>query len=892
MNNVIKAFILIISLTFTNLGYAVCAYPGLIKVEQPDGRILSIRKIGDEKGYRLVTSDNLPVIYTSSGTYEYAIKDASSINASGVMASNPEERSNEEINWIQDNRVSMDISNVMHHIRRNSPSGPSRVKISDFPSKGHQKTLVVLIEFENKKFSTIPDAYSFYFSLLNEEGFTHQNGANGSARDYFLKCSDGQFDPEFTVVGPVTVSRNYEYYGVNTVEYLDANVAEMVIESCHLIDDLVDFNDYDADNDGYVDNIYFFYAGFGEADSDDYDAIWPHSGYLEENWQKNLTLDGKRINRYTCSNEIRYDSAPDFLPVGIGTFVHEFGHVLGLADHYDTQYASGRSGVNEWDTMAAASYHDNQNTPPLYSAFERAELGWLDYTQLDEKQEGPIYIPVLSRENKAYRINAKGSDNEYFVIENRQLEGWDRTLPGHGVLVWHIDMDEDSWFSNFVNVDPYHQRVDLIEADNQEDPTTLPSDAFPGTLNVTQFKFNSWDTNTLFLFDDVKETYENVRIILGDTPFKPSWPEVTINEIYGTSFYVDWSNSEMGDFFYVTVKNADDLALTKYDNLKFNGPDGLKVEGLDPFSEYKIEIYSTMGSYKSDLIELSVSTSNLEFFETIPEMPFVKEIITEDHISIGWNPVEKADKYIVNAYQEDWSSELEVDFDFSEELSWLPEGWSTSSNVISRSVFGNSSPALRLDNDGDYIMFCYDEVNINSLQFFNQTQNTMNNLIIEYFDHVLNEWRLIKTLEGNINGEVSAVEIGGKNIVRIRFQKQGGYEIIDDIVLNGNKKVLLPLYGDYGEDVGNRLEFTMPAFDSQQIYYFSIVAVRNGIRSLPSPLLKVSANENSIKDIPATNLERVPLDCYDLLGRKVNNNSSGIHIIKYSDGTSRKVLIQ
>ena len=278
MNNIVKTLILIMSLTFTELGYAVCAYPGMLKVKQPDGTELSIKKIGDENGFILLTSDNLPVINTPSGAYEYAIKNASSIYASGVMASNPEERSNEEITWIQTNRGSMDIANMMPLNRRNSPSGPSRVKISDFPSIGRQKTLVVLIEFENKKFSTIPDAHSYYTSLLNEEGFTHQNGANGSARDYFLKCSDGQFDPDFVVVGPVTVSRNYEYYGVNTVEALDANVAEMVTESCQLIDDLVDFNDYDADNDGYVDNIYFFYAGFGEADSDDYDAIWPHSG--------------------------------------------------------------------------------------------------------------------------------------------------------------------------------------------------------------------------------------------------------------------------------------------------------------------------------------------------------------------------------------------------------------------------------------------------------------------------------------------------------------------------------------------------------------------------------------------------------------------------------------
>lgn len=111
------------------------------------------------------------------------------------------------------------------------------------------------------------------------------------------------------------------------------------------------------------------------------DVIWPHSNTLDDGLGYDLRLDGITISRYACSNEIRYGSQP-LMPVGIGTFVHEFGHVLGLLDHYDTSYNSGRTGVSAWDTMAAASYNDNQNTPPTFSAFERAELGWLKYDDI------------------------------------------------------------------------------------------------------------------------------------------------------------------------------------------------------------------------------------------------------------------------------------------------------------------------------------------------------------------------------------------------------------------------------------------------------------------------------------------------------------------------------
>ena len=118
---------------------------------------------------------------------------------------------------------------------------------------------------------------------------------------------------------------------------------EFVREACTLADPLVDFSQYDHNQDGFVDNIYFFYAGKGEADSGDGNAIWPHSAYYADiakeagATQKSLKLDGIEVGNYTCSNEINGTIITP-QPAGIGTFVHEFGHVLGLADHYDIYY--------------------------------------------------------------------------------------------------------------------------------------------------------------------------------------------------------------------------------------------------------------------------------------------------------------------------------------------------------------------------------------------------------------------------------------------------------------------------------------------------------------------------------------------------------------------------
>lgn len=50
-------------------------------------------------------------------------------------------------------------------------------------------------------------------------------GFRGSVRDYFHDQSDGQFDFDIDVVGPVTVSKNYAYYGGNNL-YGDDNHPE------------------------------------------------------------------------------------------------------------------------------------------------------------------------------------------------------------------------------------------------------------------------------------------------------------------------------------------------------------------------------------------------------------------------------------------------------------------------------------------------------------------------------------------------------------------------------------------------------------------------------------------------------------------------------------------
>ncbi len=521
---------------------AVRAISDPIEVVQKDGTSISLIAHGDENGFTTFTTDGIPVVKNAVGIYEYA-DPKNGFRASGIKATSKEFRSVDNNEWLSSNAYPAKIPMLKRTVRKVSVNDNSGyLRISNYPTIGRPKALVVLVEFADCSFTTMDDAYSYYDGMLNEHGFTHKNGANGSARDFYNYSSAGLFDPEFVVVGPVRLSKTVAEYGADLDDKLDPNAWQMVTDACMAIDSEINFEDFDTDNDGYVDSIYFFYAGFGEADSLKGDAIWPHNGLLKDNWEVDLELDGKIINNYACSNEIRFNSAPLWLPVGIGTFVHEFGHVLGLADHYDTKYSSGRTGVEDWDTMAAASYNNNQNTPPAFSAYERAALGWMQLQSVKCDAPGILSVaPLTDIEPEALKVEVEGSaGREFFVIERRDNIGWDCSLPAHGCLVWRIAEDPELWAKNTVNIDPENQHIDIIEADGTENKGTYYGDVFPGASKVKTFDFYSLAGEKVFGFDCVEQHEDVTQIILEGTSFCPATPNIELRELHGSQFMFTW----------------------------------------------------------------------------------------------------------------------------------------------------------------------------------------------------------------------------------------------------------------------------------------------------------------------------------------------------------------
>lgn len=318
--------------------------------------------------------------------------------------------------------------------------------------KGVKKGLVVLVDFKNKKFADGHDL-EYYKNVINGKDFTdEEEGYVGSVRDYFLAQSNGQFELDFDVVGPVTMSKNYGYYGGDKEYQKDNLVYEMIKEASDAIQDQVNLKDYDWDGDGEADQVFFLYAGLGQASGGSASTIWPHESELRY-WPCGvLSYSTGKINTYACANELQpvTQGSTNYISAGIGTICHEFSHCLGFADMYDTS-GGGGYGMSVFDVMDQGSYNGNGFVPCNYTAFERIYAGWVEPIELDVPATVKDMKSVSDYGRPFIMYNYKNT-NEYFLMENRQNTGWDEGLYGcNGLLIVHVNYVPSRWINNTVN---------------------------------------------------------------------------------------------------------------------------------------------------------------------------------------------------------------------------------------------------------------------------------------------------------------------------------------------------------------------------------------------------------------------------------------------------------
>lgn len=427
----------------------------------PNGTEKTVTLVGDEHLHYFVDADGNA--YTNKGG-SYVKADINQLKKRGL----------ERRKGAQRHRIAR-----MSRQQKNASARRLARKASNYTGK--KKGLIILVEFSDKSFMDTNNK-ALYNRIANEKNFKHGDFI-GSVSDYFYAQSYGTFELSFDIAGPVKLSKKQSYYGQNDSDGNDMHPGEMVIEALNAIKDTTDFAQYDWDGDKEVDQVYIIYAGRGEADGGPGNVIWPHEYTLTEEGMseagiKPQTFNGITVDTYACSNEI--DEGGE--TAGIGNICHEFSHCLGYPDMYDTEYQN--SGMGYWDLMDAGAYNGNGFCPPEYTSYERWMAGWKEPIEL--KTDTVITnMKAISENGDCFIMRNDNCDTEYYLLENRQFTGWDKELPGSGLLILHVDYYEDVWNDNSVNTTSGlydngkgHECLTWVAADNKKKYMTYQGDRY------------------------------------------------------------------------------------------------------------------------------------------------------------------------------------------------------------------------------------------------------------------------------------------------------------------------------------------------------------------------------------------------------------------------------
>lgn len=489
--------------------------PYAIPVTQPDGSIIFVFVRGDQAHHWAETLDGYTIVKNNTGYYEYATPKNGQLEGNGVIAQNPDERSLVTQRSLLALSRHQEPTHLFKTLTGRSvsayPSSSARTASeASMPSTGKVRLLAICIDYPDYPSTYTVDDFSRLFNGPN-------NGRSFS--EYFKESSYGKLDISVDVIGWTRSKNNYQSYshGKNGFEGARDLVAE-AIDAAEAQG--VDFSDYDNNNDGNVDGIIVVHSGPGAEEAADDSYVWSHRWAIPSRY-----YDRRNVSDYMVQPETRFGER-----VNIGVFCHEFGHLLGLPDLYDTNDANGtNSGIGHWGLMARGGWAGQEATPAGLSAWSKSALGWADVQDITGKH-GAYTLPAAGQNNAFYKIRTP-RPNEYFLLENRQQKGVDAELPGSGMAIWHIDSDKTAQYpqSNQVNGDTDRKGVDLEEADGRDELDALPAhtgdagDLFPGKSGNASFSPRSYPNSDTYVASQGSAnsgvTLENIRLRNGMISF-------------------------------------------------------------------------------------------------------------------------------------------------------------------------------------------------------------------------------------------------------------------------------------------------------------------------------------------------------------------------------------
>ena len=573
-------FAAVISAFLYSMVSAAPASPIPFTYVQPDGTVIRLQLHGDEYFHWTTLAGTRQVmVLGDDGWWRPTVFDDSSWRAG-----------QERRQAANDRRLRLGVLTGARPgaLRRTGVSAPSAPRELHIP--------VFLLEFPDRPFSA-EATWSRFNAMFNQPGFS-ADGAFGSVRDYYAANSNGTFLPVFDVYGPVTLPYDCAtFYGPGVL----GKTEYALIHGAQLLDDQVDFSQYDADRDGVVDIVLYFFAGHG-ANESGYSSkthMWPLESDLQiQSLGTEYTFDGKFLGLYGCAAEL-FGSGIS----GIGTACHEFAHSLGLPDLYPQGSADRTNGeLYEFSLMCSGNYLKDGVVPPGLNAVERMILGWMREEDAPEIPDGAVSIGSIS-ENTAYRYHTD-NEGEFFLFECRDGSGWDTYLP-KGMVVYHVDqsntllktgytasalwMDGNKSTPNnvvghpcFYVVPAGHQSWDYY---SEPDRTKF---VFPGSLSVTSYSPVAWgDSPTGLDLSDIRFSDEDRKVHLLATRRQSATitlPEMGFNAIAdpGNGQYA--AGSTLLPRLELAAGSAPQSVTWTFDGNALTGSDPLTLTVSDPLT--------------------------------------------------------------------------------------------------------------------------------------------------------------------------------------------------------------------------------------------------------------------------------------------------------------------
>lgn len=352
-----------------------------------------------------------------------------------------------------------------------------RAALDRAPLRGTVRVIVVLVDFSDRAMAA--DARDRFQNLFFSTGtLTH-----GSVTEYFTDVSGGLVNITGEVVGPYRMPRTLAAYAGadNGLQGATPNARTMADDALTAANPHVNLAPYDNDGNGYVDAFIVVHAGRGAEETGSAADIWSHKWVLPSE----RSVDGTKVFAYLTIPE----------DAKIGVSAHELGHlVFGWPDLYDTDGSS--EGVGNWCLMGGGSWGLGGDRPTHPSAWCKVNQGWANVVV--QASNATVTVNDIKAGRTAYRLWKDGAGgNEYFLVENRQQTGYDASLPGGGLLVWHIDEAVSG------NTNESHYKVGLLQADGKRDLELNVNrgdagDPFPGTASNTAFTATSTPNSNSF----------------------------------------------------------------------------------------------------------------------------------------------------------------------------------------------------------------------------------------------------------------------------------------------------------------------------------------------------------------------------------------------------------